>query len=87
MLLTIDNLATRYHVLPSEAARNADTFDLIVLDLSSKWNKRQHDIQQNGGVEPQPELTQEQMAMILYGDRTDVQSDTDRHSNAATKRP
>lgn len=77
MLLTIDNLATRYHVLPSEAARNADTFDLIVLDLSSKWNKRQHEIQANGGIEPTPELTQEQMAMILYGDTANVQGNTD----------
>lgn len=37
MLLTLDNLAHRYHCLPSEALARATTFDLRVMDASSKW--------------------------------------------------
>ncbi len=37
MLLTLDNLAHRYHCLPSEALDRATTFDLHVLDASAKY--------------------------------------------------
>lgn len=31
----IDNIARTYHKLPSEVLRDADTFDLMVLDVSN----------------------------------------------------
>jgi hypothetical protein len=37
MLLSLDNLAKRYGLLPSEALGRATTFDLYVLDVSSKF--------------------------------------------------
>ena len=37
MLLSLDNLAKRYGLLPSEALGRANTFDLYVLDVSSKF--------------------------------------------------
>ena len=63
-MLTLDNLAVRYNILPSEAARKADTFDIYVMDLSAKWNKRQNDIQE-GKIKETSGLTQEAMADLM----------------------
>jgi len=38
MIITLDNLAHRYQCLPSEALGRATTFDLYVLDISTKWS-------------------------------------------------
>jgi hypothetical protein len=43
MLITLDNLAHRYQCLPSEALSRATTFDLYVLDVSTKWLRYQQD--------------------------------------------
>ena len=43
MLITLDNLAHRYQCLPSEALSKATTFDLYVLDVSTKWLRYQQD--------------------------------------------
>lgn len=43
MIISLDNLAARYHCLPSEALARASTFDLHVLDVSSRWSKYQQD--------------------------------------------
>lgn len=43
MILTLDNLAHRYNLLPSEALARATTLDLYVLDISAKWSKYQVD--------------------------------------------
>jgi hypothetical protein len=50
-MLTLDNLAHRYNCLPSEALARATTFDLKVLDLSSKYVKYLHD--KENGITPQ----------------------------------
>lgn len=44
LFLTLDNLATRYHCLPSEALSRANTLDLYVLDVSAKWAKYQSEL-------------------------------------------
>ena len=44
MMLTLDNLASRYHCLPSEALARSSTFDLVVLDISAKWARHQQDV-------------------------------------------
>lgn len=41
MLLTVDRLAHRYGLLPSEVIHRADTYDLEVLGASSKWEQHQ----------------------------------------------
>ena len=46
MVLSLDNLAKRYSLLPSEALGRASTFDLYVLDVSAKWIQHQQDIEQ-----------------------------------------
>lgn len=63
MILTLDNLACRYHCLPSEAMAKGTTFDLYVLDVSAKWNKRQQDISEGKTVEHK--LSQEEMMAMI----------------------
>ena len=69
MILTLDNLATRYHCLPSEAMANGTTFDLYVLDVSAKWSKRQQDISEGKTVEHK--LTQAEMFDMIARARSE----------------
>jgi hypothetical protein len=63
-MITIDNLAHRYSVLPSEALSRATTFDLAILDASAKWERYQQD--KANGVKPKaPKLTQEEMLAMV----------------------
>lgn len=41
MLITLDNMANRYSMLPSECLARANTLDLEVLDLSVKFSAYQ----------------------------------------------
>lgn len=64
MLLTIDNLASRYNCLPSQALELGTTFDLHVLDVSAKWSKRQQDIAE--GKTPKAKIpTQDEMLAMI----------------------
>lgn len=67
MLLTLDNLAHRYQLLPSEALERASTFDLYVLDLSTRWVKYQQEQSNDGllGKKPGHNLSQEQMLSMV----------------------
>lgn len=37
-MLTVDNMAERYSMLPSEVLVRADTLDLEILDISAKFS-------------------------------------------------
>lgn len=63
MALSIDNLAHRYHCLPSHVLANATTFDLYILDLSAKWNRYQSDIASGATVDHR--LTKEEMLGMI----------------------
>lgn len=63
MILTLDNLAHRYMCLPSEALARASTFDLYVLDVSTKWENHRNDVA-NGNVKPKQVSIAEMQAMI-----------------------
>lgn len=65
LMLSLDNLASRYGLLPSEALARATTFDLTVLDISAKWENYQRAKAENGGRPPTPELTQDQMMDMI----------------------
>lgn len=65
LMLTLDNLASRYGMLPSEALVRASTFDLTVLDISAKWENYQRAKAENGGKLPAPQLTQAQMMDMI----------------------
>lgn len=40
-MITLDNMADRYGILPSEALARANTMDLAVLDVSAKFSAYQ----------------------------------------------
>jgi hypothetical protein len=63
MFLTLDNLAKKYGLLPSEVLVRASTFDLFVLDISAKWDVYQNDLAEGRTVKHA--LTQEQMQAML----------------------
>jgi hypothetical protein len=72
MLITLDNLAHRYHCLPSEALDRATTFDLRVLDASTKWSNKQYedaDAKANGR-KPTPKLSTQQMLDMIKSARS-----------------
>ena len=65
MLLTLDNLAHRYKMLPSEVLTRADTLDLHVLDLSGRWQRHQQEQLENKQSRQQSRLSQEQMLAMV----------------------
>lgn len=65
MLLSLDSLAHRYSMLPSEALARASTFDLYTLDIQSKWVKYQHELHKSGGKQPIPKLSEQQMLDMI----------------------
>ena len=64
MIITLDNLASRYHCLPSEALARSTTFDLYVLDVSSRWSNYQQEMAATGRP-PVPKLSQERMLDMI----------------------
>lgn len=71
MILTIDNLACRYHVLPGEAMSRATTFDLYVMDTATRHQRYQQtraELEQNlrsGRTQPVAPPNEEQMQAML----------------------
>lgn len=39
MLVSLDNVASRYGILPSVALKQGNTIDLMVLDVASKYER------------------------------------------------
>ena len=64
MVLTLNNLAEKYCVLPSEAICRGSTLDLYVLDVSTKWMNRQRDIAE-GKTPKEKAPTQEEMLEMI----------------------
>ena len=62
--MTIDNLATRYHCLPSEALERADTFDLYVMDVATKYRKYQQDLADGKAVGAKKPNETEMLRMV-----------------------
>lgn len=75
MVLTLDNLAYRYNLLPSEALERATTLDLYVLDVSSRWSKYQNDLAEGKTTKQTPKLSKEQMAEMVKRVKERKQSD------------
>jgi hypothetical protein len=65
LMITLDNLAHRYNILPSEALGRATSFDLYVLNVSTQWHNYKHREAESGGIKPPPKLTQEQMQAMM----------------------
>lgn len=64
----LDTMAQRYHCLPSEILRSADTVDLYVLDVAMSWQRHQHEEAQRkqaGAPAPAPELSINKMKEMI----------------------
>ena len=64
MILAIDNMAAKYHYLPSEVLATGTTFDLRVAEIATMWSNRQNE-QATTGRAPAPKPTQQQMLEML----------------------
>ncbi len=71
MILTIDTLAERYKMLPSEVLCRSTTFDLYIMDAAMSYHNYVNKKANNNGVDPAPELTQEEMLAIIRKTRQD----------------
>ena len=70
MLLTIDRVATRYGVLPSQALRSASTFDLKVANTAIAYEiycQQEANKMTNGarGYRPGPQLSQDTLKAAM----------------------
>lgn len=64
-ILQIDGIGKRYGLLPSEVLRRADTFDLYVLDAAMTFEQYHHKKAMNGGKDPIPDYTQDELMTIM----------------------
>ena len=69
MLITIDNISTRYHKLPSEILAEGSTFDLLVANTGIMWEHKQQqdaETERSGNTLPKPQkLTQQEMLDMI----------------------
>lgn len=67
MILTINNLAKTYGLLPTEVLARATTFDLYVLDVSARWQQHQHEqiTGKKSFTRPPPKLSEREMLDML----------------------
>jgi hypothetical protein len=76
MILTVDNLASRYHVLPTEVMSRATTFDMHVMDVATRYARHQQEraeIEQDlrsGRTRPVAPPDEQQMQDMLERVRT-----------------
>jgi hypothetical protein len=64
LLVSIDALAQRYGLLPTEVLSRASTFDLRVMEVGNRYSNRKQTMSQ-GGAPPAPNLTQKEMERML----------------------
>jgi hypothetical protein len=64
MVVTIDTLAQRYGLLPSEVLSRATTFDLVIMDASMSYQNYQQSKQDPGFV---PDVPLEELIKIKEG--------------------
>jgi hypothetical protein len=64
-IMQIDGLGKRYGMLPSQVLAKADTFDLYILDAALTFDQYHHKKALNGGREPMPDYTQNELLDIL----------------------
>jgi len=65
MLITVDNLAQRYHLLPSECMERATTFDLFVMEIGSRYAVVREQKRNGTYIKPTPKLSQEEMLAMV----------------------
>jgi hypothetical protein len=69
MVLTVNNLAKTYKLLPSEVMERGNTFDLYVMDIATRYERYQQQKSQEGFGQGSPlprrmPSTKEMMEML-----------------------
>jgi hypothetical protein len=65
MIVSIDKLASRYHLLPSEVLDRATTFDLYCMDIGIRYTHVEEQKRKGTYVKPAPKISTEQMAQMM----------------------
>ena len=65
-MVTLDALAQRYNLLPSQALEQATTLDLRVMEIGNRYANRKNQLNQSGGsARARPQLTQQEMKRMI----------------------
>lgn len=70
-IMQIDGLAKRYGKLPSEVLRDANTFDLYIIDAALTFESYHQKKAQNKGMEPVDHYTTDDLLKIHKQGRQD----------------
>jgi hypothetical protein len=62
-IVSLDNLASRYHMLPSQALESATTFDLYVMDVAVRYERHRHQVAT--GAKTDTKLSREQLQSMI----------------------
>lgn len=62
--MQIDSIGKRYGMLPSQVIKNADTFDLYIMDAAMSF-ENYHNKKQSTGKAPIPQYTQDELLEIM----------------------
>ena len=62
-LVSLDRLASRYHLLPSQALESGTTFDLYVMDVAVRYERYRHEIET--GAKKETNLSHQQMQAMI----------------------
>lgn len=65
MYMTLDTMATRYHLLPSEVLTKATTIDLYVMDRALRYRDMKQKANGAPLAKPVPNLTEAQMLEMV----------------------
>ena len=63
-IMQIDGIGKRYGLLPSQVIKDADTFDLYIMDAAMSF-EQYHQKKQIDGKAPIPDYTEDQLLEIL----------------------
>ena len=63
-IMQIDGIGKRYGLLPSQVIKDADTFDLYIMDAAMSF-EHYHNKKQSTGKAPLPDYTDEQLLEIM----------------------
>jgi len=66
-ILQIDGIGKRYGMLPSQVIREADTFDLYIMDASMSFEYYHNKKSNNGGKAPVPDYSPDELLDIFNG--------------------
>tara|TARA_R110000822_G_scaffold19811_9_gene64368 strand:- start:206 stop:418 length:213 start_codon:yes stop_codon:yes gene_type:complete len=63
-IMQIDGIGKRYGLLPSQVIKDADTFDLYIMDAAMSF-ENYHKKKQSTGKAPIPEYTQTELLELM----------------------